>query len=55
MSWWLVWLGHSGCLLASELASPMRYLVLGVGLLNVGTRLLPLPKIGSSFEGEASV
>jgi hypothetical protein len=46
---------HGGCLLAGELASLLRYLMLDVGLLNAGSRSLPLPKSTSSLEMEASV
>jgi hypothetical protein len=37
MPQWLMWPSHGGCLLAGELASSLRYLVLDVGLLSVGS------------------
>jgi hypothetical protein len=42
-------------LLAGELASLSHYLVLGIGLLSVSSRSLPLSKNMSSLEGEAGV
>jgi hypothetical protein len=50
-----MWLGHSGCLLADELASSLCFLMLGVGLLSVGSCSLPHMKSVSSLEGEAGV
>jgi hypothetical protein len=41
--WWLVWLSRGGRLLVGKLASPLRCLMLGIGLLSAGSRLLPLP------------
>jgi hypothetical protein len=46
-----MWLGHSGCLLASELASSLRSLMLSVGLLSVGSRSLPLLKMRHRSKG----
>jgi hypothetical protein len=42
--WRLKQLGGGDCLLASELISPLRYLMLSVGLLNARLRSLTLPK-----------
>jgi hypothetical protein len=44
MSGWLIRLGHSDRLLVGELALPLRRLILGVGLLSVGSHSLPLLK-----------
>jgi hypothetical protein len=55
MSWRRMRLGHDGCLLAGELALPLRCLTLSVGLLSVGSCSLPLPKSVSSLEGEVDV
>jgi hypothetical protein len=52
---WLVWLGRGGRLLAGELTSPLRCLVLDVGLLSVGLSSLPLPKSAMLLEGGGAV
>jgi hypothetical protein len=43
------------CLLADELASPLRYLMLSVGLLSVGSCSLPLLKGVSSLRRGSDV
>jgi hypothetical protein len=48
-------MGRGGCLLTGELTLPLHCLTLGIGLLSVGSRLLPHPKSMSSLEGEADV
>jgi hypothetical protein len=55
MSQRLVRLGRGGCLLVSEIALPLHYLMLSVVLLIPGSRSLPLPKSAPSFEREATV
>jgi hypothetical protein len=48
-------LDRDGRLLTGELASPLLYLTIGVGLLGASSRSLPLPKSASSLKGEAGV
>jgi hypothetical protein len=52
---WLIWLGHNDRLFAGKLASPLRRLALGAGLLSVGSCSLPLPKGVLSLEREPGV
>jgi hypothetical protein len=53
VSWWLVGLDHSYCLLADELALLLHCLMLNVGLLRMCSCSLPLQKSMSSLKGEA--
>jgi hypothetical protein len=48
-------LGHHDCLLAGELALPLRRLALGIDLLSVGSRSLVLPKGMMSLRRELGV
>jgi hypothetical protein len=51
----LVWPDRCGCLLAGELASPLRCLVLNVGLFSMGSCSLPLLKSVLLLKREAGV
>jgi hypothetical protein len=51
----LVQLGRGGRLLFGKLVSPLCCLTLGIGLLSMGSRLLPLPKSASLLKEEACV
>jgi hypothetical protein len=55
VSWQLARLGRGDHLLVDELASVLRYLTLGVGLLSAGSRSLPLQKSMLSLRGEHGV
>jgi hypothetical protein len=51
MAWWRMRLDRGSGLLAGELASPWRCLLLGGVLPSTGLRLLPLAKCGIAEEG----
>jgi hypothetical protein len=50
---WFRQMGRNGCLLASELASPLHCPMLGVGLLSVDSPLLPLRDCCIGIRGQS--